>query len=64
MKRDLVKRGVAPDQVQVEFEKWSALKAANLIKKSKSKPKEEKVSEESTAEVKGAASVEEEAGKE
>jgi small subunit ribosomal protein S16 len=64
LKRDLVKRGLTEDKVQAEMEKWTALKAAGLNKKGKGKPKETKVIEESTAEVKGAASEEEETVKE
>jgi small subunit ribosomal protein S16 len=65
LKRDLVKRGLTEDKIQAEMENWANLKAAaGLKKKSKSKPKEDKVIEESTAEVKGAASVEEETVKE
>lgn len=65
LKRDLVKRGLSEDKIQAEVEKWNAQKAAGLKKKGKVKPKvEEKVIEESTAEVKGAASVEEETVKE
>lgn len=60
LKRDLTKRGFTAERVQAEMEKWNALKAASLKKKDKSKPKEDKVIEESTAEVKGAASVGEE----
>ena len=59
LKRELVKKGLSEDKVQAEIEKWNALKAAGLKKKGKGKPKENKVIEESTAEVKGAASVEE-----
>lgn len=59
LKRDLVKRGLTEDKVQAEMTKWADTKAASLKKKSKQKPKETKVSEEGTTEVKGAASVEE-----
>ncbi len=66
LKRELVKRGLSEDKIREELDNWSKLKEASKNKKvSKKAKKQEQVekpdeteqqSEESTAEVKGAAS--------
>ncbi len=70
LKRELVKKGLAEDQIQAEMENWAKMREAKAKNGSKKKAKEEVVSqekaskqevennEEGTAEVKGAASEE------
>jgi small subunit ribosomal protein S16 len=52
LKKELVKRGLSEDQVQVELEKWKSLKEASAKGKSRRKSK----SDTGTAEVQGASS--------